>query len=210
MSYKRQTRHDSQKHPPSQQEQNRAVLRRKVRFLCAQFDIEERHIVNIDETMVRFLPEADCGWGEKGSSSSGNPKKMTTATLAVSHSGKIAEITVLFEGTGRVMPVGPLPDGVHVDVGPSNWQSNASLMKLVGSLDIRIQEDHDPVKHGEKKVHWLLLLDLAPVHCSAESMEALRSNLPWVHACFVPPHSTSYCQPADVAYMRPLKAAITR
>eukprot|EP00971_Amphidinium_carterae_P142713 2827115-Amphidinium_carterae.1 len=87
------------------------------------------------------------------------------------------------------------------------WQSSASLMKVVASLDSRIQENHDPAKHGDSKVHWLLLLDFAPVHCSAET---LRASLPWVHACFALPQSTSVCQPADVAYMRLLKAAITR
>eukprot|EP00971_Amphidinium_carterae_P264825 5253120-Amphidinium_carterae.1 len=117
----------------TEQHQNRAVLRRKARYLCAKFGIEENHIINIDETMVRFLPEADSGWGEKGSSSSGpvgNPKKMTTATLAMSHGGKITELTVLYEGTGRVVPVGPLPHGVHLDVGACNSQSSASSMKI--------------------------------------------------------------------------------
>eukprot|EP00971_Amphidinium_carterae_P018244 359921-Amphidinium_carterae.2 len=57
---------------------------------------------------MRRWSEAGSGWGEKGSSSSGpvgNPKKISTATLAVSHGGKIVELTVRYEGTGRVVPI---------------------------------------------------------------------------------------------------------
>eukprot|EP00971_Amphidinium_carterae_P189203 3755887-Amphidinium_carterae.1 len=60
-------------------------------------------------------------------------------------------------------------------------QSSTSLMNIVEQLDAEIHSKHDPAR---QVVHWLLLLHLAPVH-SCGSLEALRSECPWVHACFV-------------------------
>eukprot|EP00971_Amphidinium_carterae_P086484 1711504-Amphidinium_carterae.1 len=77
-------------------------------------------------------------------------KEMTPATFAVSHGGAILQLTILFEWIERVVSIGPVPHHVHVDVGASNWQSTASLIKLVGHIDKDIQRDH---VHSRQQSH---------------------------------------------------------
>eukprot|EP00971_Amphidinium_carterae_P098227 1943241-Amphidinium_carterae.1 len=70
---------------------------------------------------------------------------------------------------------------------PASGKNSVSLMKLVATLGNRIQEDHDPAKH-EDKVHWLLLLDIARGHSSAETMELRATCRRGLHASLESSH----------------------
>eukprot|EP00971_Amphidinium_carterae_P054919 1082312-Amphidinium_carterae.2 len=54
------------------------------------------------------------------------------------------------------------------------------------------------------KQHWLLLLDLAPVHAFGATVGELRKRA-WIHTVYVPAGATSYLQQCDRFYMRPIK-----
>ena len=57
---------------------------------------------------------------------------------------------------------------------------------------------------GERQP-WLLGLDVAPVHVSAETRHALSEKFSWVHKVYVCPKKTYCSQPLDLCYMYPFK-----
>ena len=77
-------------------------------------------------------------------------------------------------------------------------------------------DDHDPAaaslddvmnpsKEGQS---WILLWDMASIHASEATLAAMRAAFPHVVLCFLPPRSTSYLQPCDVAVFRSFKSCI--
>ena len=58
-------------------------------------------------------------------------------------------------------------------------------------------------------VPWLLGLDVAPVHVSAETRLALSEQIPWAHKVYVNPRNTWCSQPLDLAYMFPFKRSVS-
>ena len=57
---------------------------------------------------------------------------------------------------------------------------------------------------------WLVLVDVALVHCSAEPRERIAFQLPRLTICFIPARATCFHQPLDVAFMVPLKVGVRR
>ena len=55
---------------------------------------------------------------------------------------------------------------------------------------------------------WILLWDMARIHASASTLAAMRATFPHVVLCFIPPRSTWYFQPCDVAVFRSFKSCI--
>ena len=55
----------------------------------------------------------------------------------------------------------------------------------------------NPGKQGQA---WILLWDMA--------LAATRATFPHVVLCFIPPRSTSYLQPCDVAVFRSFKSCV--
>ena len=55
---------------------------------------------------------------------------------------------------------------------------------------------------------WILLWDMASIHASEATLAAMRATFPHVVLCFLPPQSTSYLQPCDVAVFRSFKSCI--
>ena len=50
--------------------------------------------------------------------------------------------------------------------------------------------------------------DMASIHASEATLAAMRATFPHVVLCFLPPQSTSYLQPCDVAVFRSFKSCI--
>ena len=55
---------------------------------------------------------------------------------------------------------------------------------------------------------WILLLDVASVHTSADFRGALKDKYPWAILCFVPGTDTATCQPLDVSCMKSFKSEL--
>ena len=60
----------------------------------------------------------------------------------------------------------------------------------------------------QRKTGWILLWDMASIHASEATLAAMRVTFPHVVLCFLPPRSTSYLQPCDVAVFRSFKSCI--
>ena len=78
-------------------------------------------------------------------------------------------------------------------------------------------DDHDPAARGQSGQRdesrqggqsWILLWDMASLHASEATLAAMRAAFPHVVLCFLPPRSTSYLQPCDVAVFRSFKSCI--
>ena len=48
---------------------------------------------------------------------------------------------------------------------------------------------------------WIILWDMASIHVSEATLIAMTATFPHVVLCFIPPHSTSYLQPCDLAVL---------
>ena len=77
--------------------------------------------------------------------------------------------------------------------------------------------DHAPADHNhigrrdepeQRRTVVDLLWDMASIHASEATLAAMRAAFPHIVLCFIPPHSTSYLQPCDVAVFRSFKSCI--
>eukprot|EP00971_Amphidinium_carterae_P101861 2016138-Amphidinium_carterae.1 len=63
-------------------------------------------------------------------------------------------------------------------------------------------------------MHWhqpfIVIVDAAPCHVSAECRAQVKRKMPWVLHAYVAAGYTSVAQPLDRAYMRPLKCVLKR
>eukprot|EP00971_Amphidinium_carterae_P112586 2229707-Amphidinium_carterae.1 len=57
---------------------------------------------------------------------------------------------------------------------------------------------------------FAVLMDMAPVHTSAETMNMLEEDFPWIGIIMIHPHCTSFLRPCDVGLMTPFKRAVRR
>ena len=57
---------------------------------------------------------------------------------------------------------------------------------------------------------FAVLMDVAPIHISAETKQMLQEEFGHIRVIMIPPHTTSFLQPCDVGLMRPFKSTIRR
>ena len=57
---------------------------------------------------------------------------------------------------------------------------------------------------------FAVLMDMAPIHVSAETKQMLQEEFAHIRVIMIPPHTTSFLQPCDVGLMRPFKSTIRR
>ena len=68
-------------------------------------------------------------------------------------------------------------------------------------------DDHDPAARGQSG-RRAEPRDMASIHASEATLAAMKAAFPHVVLCFLPPRSTSYLQPCDVAVFRSFKNCI--
>ena len=52
---------------------------------------------------------------------------------------------------------------------------------------------------------FAVLVDMAPIHVSAETKQMLQEEFGHIRVIMIPPHITSFLQPCDVGLMRPFQ-----
>ena len=103
--------------------------------------------------------------------------------------------------TDSVLPDHPWPERTHHVTSENGWATTTTLLQLTAILDNVL----NPSRDGQA---WILLLVMASSHASADTLAAMRATFPHVVLCFLPPRSTSYLQPCDVAVFRSFKSCI--
>ena len=78
-------------------------------------------------------------------------------------------------------------------------------MEILLAMDAKVQ--YDKASPEDPPVHCILVLDLAPVHSSAETMGKLRRH-GHGHLCSVVAGATSHLHSCDVGCFRSLKGAL--
>ena len=95
----------------------------------------------------------------------------------------------------------PWPERTHHVTSENGWATKTTHLQLTATLDNVLNKNRE----GQA---WILRRDMASIHASADALAATRITFPHVVLCFLPPHSTSYLQPCDVAVFRSFKSCI--
>ena len=83
----------------------------------------------------------------------------------------------------------------------NGWDTTTTRLQLTTALD-------DVLNPGKEGQAWILLWDMASIHSSQATLAAMKAKFPHIVLCFIPPHSTSYLQPCDVAVFRSFESCI--
>ena len=191
-------------HSPEQQHANAHRMFVKLCWLMDTHAVGADRVVNIDETSCRLLPVHQTGWSRRGVKQAqlqGNTKEATTFTVAFSRDRGPLDMLVQIVHSGKTAAV--LPEktlaGAHP---PRHFGKRLGLdHQLVAALD-------DVLNPGWDQQAWILLWDLASIHGSEATLAAMKAAFPHVVLAFLPPQSTSYLQPCDVAVFRSFKSCI--
>ena len=103
--------------------------------------------------------------------------------------------------TDAVLPEQPWPEHTRHVTSENGWATTTTILQLAASLDNVM----NPRREGQS---WILLWDMASIRASEATLAAMRAVLPHVMLCFIPPRSTSYLQPCDVAVFGTFKSCI--
>ena len=194
-------------HSPALQEANTHRLFIKLCWLMDKHAVSADRVVNIDETSCRLLPVHQTGWGRRGVKQAqlqGNTREATTFTVAFSMDRGPLDMLVQIVHAGKtdaVLPEQPWPERTHHVTSENGWATTTTLLQLVATLD-------DVMNPGREGQSWILLWDMASIHASEATLAAMKAAFPHVVLCFLPPQSTSYLQPCDVAVFRSFKSCI--
>ena len=103
--------------------------------------------------------------------------------------------------TDAVLPERPWPERTHHVTSENGRATTTTILQLTATLDKVL----NPSREGQA---WILLWDMARIHASEATLAAMRAVFPHVVLCYLPPQSTSYLQPCDVAVFRSFKSCI--
>ena len=207
LSFKKPAKCVKELHSPALQHANTHRMFVKLCWLMDHHAVGADRVVNIDETSCLLLPVHQIGWGRRGAKQAqlqGNTKKATTFTVAFSMDRGPLDMLVQIVHAGKtaaVLPEKPWPERTRHVISENGWATTTSILQLVAALD-------DVLNPGWEGQPWILLWDMASVHASGATLAAMRESFPHVVLAFLPPQSTSYLQPCDVAVFRSFKSCI--
>ena len=95
------------------QDIQRNLLRLRVIYLCGRFGISQDRVSNLDETTVRVVPAAECGWTKT--------RAFVTVTVAAKMRGGMWTQIVHEGKTDRVRPHGLLFPRQLASHSPTHW-----------------------------------------------------------------------------------------
>ena len=197
LSFKKPAKCLRELHSPEQQHANTHRLFIKLCWLMEKHVVGADRVVNIDETSCRLLPVHQTGWGHRG-------KKQATFTAAFSMDRGPLDMHVQIVHAGKtdaVLPEKPWPERTQHITLENGWATTTTILQLAAALD-------NVLNPGWEGQSWILLWDMASIHASEATLAAMRATFPHVVLCFLPPQSTSYWQPCDVAVFRSFKSCI--
>ena len=209
LSYKKPAKCLKELHSPEQQHANTHRLFIKLCWLMDTHAVSADRVVNIDETSCRLLPVHQTGWGRCGVKQAqlqGNTKEATTFTIAFSMDRGPLDMLVQIVHAGKtdtVLPEQPWPEHTRHVISDNGWATTTTILQLAAALDNVL----NPGREGQS---WILLWDMASIHASEATLAAMKAAYPHVVLCFLPPQSTSYLQPCDVAVFRSFKSFIQK
>ena len=178
----------------------------KIAFLLDTWGLDWTRTYNFDETCLSLSPTGSHGWWWKGKNEKPEfqrpSKQAVTVTLVTSPVRAQVAAQCIFHGTTeRVVP--DLATDVWMTCSHNHWASTETLRQLFSKMEGMVNE-HTP---GQD---FAVLMDMAPIHVSAETKQMLQEEFAHIRVIMIPPHTTSFLQPCDVGLMRPFKSTIRR
>eukprot|EP00971_Amphidinium_carterae_P230129 4567317-Amphidinium_carterae.1 len=151
-------------------------------------------------------PTGTHGWCWKGKDEKAGlqrpSKQAVTVTLVTSAvKAKVAAQIIFHGATEKAIPQVVIE--VWMSCSPNHWVSTQTLQQLFTKMEELVNAE-TPQKP------FVVLMVMAPVHTSSETMSMLKENFPWIGIIMIPPHCTSFLQPCDVGLMRPFKSVVRR
>ena len=114
---------------------------------------------------------------------------------------QVAAQCIFHSTTKRVVP--DLATDVWMTYSHNHWASTETLRQLFSKMEGMVNK-HTPEQD------FAVLMDMAPIHISAETKQMLQEEFGHIRVIIIPPHTTSFLQPCDVGLMRPFKSTIRR
>ena len=178
----------------------------KVAFLLDEWSLYWTRTFNFDETCLCLSPIGSHGWRWKDANEKlefQRPfKQAVTVTLVTSAVRAQVAAQCIFHGTTeRVVP--DFATEVWMTCSHNHWVSTETLRQLFSKMEGMVDE-HTP---GQD---FAVIMDMAPIHISAETKQMLQEEFGHIRVIMIPPHTTSFLQPCDVGLMRPFKSTIRR
>ena len=182
-------------------------LRAKLIHSMTEHGVGWDQIYNLDETACHLLPMPTRAWTVSGRSSKGRwrtDKQVVTCTLVASPEGGDVLCQLLFEGSTRqCLPQGPAPQNQAWSYSPTHWANSGTLLEVMEQIECEVKR-----RSGGALVNYIVLLDVAPSHCSDHFLHEVATKHVRARLVFVAPGTTACCQPLDIAYMRSFKASL--
>ena len=135
----------------------------------------------------------------------GNTRELTTFTAAFSMDRGPLDMLVPIVHAGNTDAVLEEPWALHTShvISENGWATTTTLLQLTATLD-------DAMIPGMERKSWTFLWDMPSIHASEATLAAMMAAFLHVVLCFIPPQSTSYLQPCDLAVSRGFKSCIQK
>ena len=170
-------------------------------------DYIDVHIGNMDQTMCRFdmAPKAtNHTIGDRTvriAATGGSKKGFTVALAGLANGTKLPAFVVFREGRNAVIPPRVManlhvPQNVRLTASQNGWMTGDKMASWVNRVWGANEDD----------VRRLLILDQARIHTMQQTLDNLQDVE--TDVIFVPAGCTPICQPADVSWNTPFKAAM--
>ena len=170
--------------------------------------VSAERVNNIDETSFRLLPVQTIGWGRRGvkqAQRQGNTRELTTFTAAFNMDRGPSDmwVPIAHAVQYRRRLAGGTLAALHTShvISENGWATTTTLLQLTATLD-------DVMNPGMERQSWTLLWDMPSIHASEATLAAMMAAFLHVVLCFIPPRSTSYLQPCDLAVSRGFMSCI--
>ena len=189
--------------------QQQKLLKMKVLHSMVEHGVGWNQVYNLDETACHLLPSPLRAWTLRGRNAKGKwtaDKQVVTCTLVCSPEGGPILSQLIFEGsTTACLPSAPPPARMRWTFSPTHWANSETLLQVFELIEEEVCR-----RSGGSLVNYLVVLDVAPSHCSHHFLAAVAERHAHARLVFVSPGHTAHSQPLDISYMRSFKAAMRR
>ena len=194
---------------PAQMKAFQGELLMKFVWTMDTWNVPWDRIVNIDETSCLLTPLPTKSWKKVGEpmvpAEPFSSRQQCTLSVGISTNGAMdMQAQLVFKGTtSRSEPQVEVPENMSITHSETHWATQESFLGFVQQCENALFRNTGPDS-------WILIIDLAPIHCAREALEKLKEQHPLCNVLFCPPKSTSVTQPLDRSYFKGLKASLRK